>query len=232
MMKRLALIAGFLRFYIGITLLGVALIFSTVHVLVLLASSSLISYGLAMTFSQWGLLKLLQGQVPRTHGLRNSYERAYEEAGIKLGRRPILVTFADPIPNMFVIRATGGSGMIILSEGFISILDESELRFVLTRAIRHLVSAEVVLQSACLLVMTLLQRRFDGGTAELKAGTALKKLILFPWLRFFSALAFETGSVTRRAEDFVRGASKLARVEQLYGQQAALPGLVYLGIER
>jgi len=252
-MKRLALTVGFLRLAFGVTLLswmivlpliGMTFVFFPRDVVFLLAGISILSFLAIVTLPQWGILKLLKGQLPRTHGLRNSYEMAYANAGVVVRRRPILVTFADPIPNMFVIRAAGGNGMIILSEGFISILDESELRFVLTRAIRHLVSAEVVLQSACLLAMNLLRVQFDHPSGGVSAGMALKRLVLFPWLRFFSSLAFESGSVTRRvasspgsgsgpkAEDFVRGASKLARAEQLYGQQAALPGLVYLGIQR
>jgi len=205
---------------------------------------SIIPLALLLLLSEWAIMRLFGGQIPRTHGLRNSYEMAYAAAGVKLKARPALITFADPVPNIFVIRAIGGDGLILLSDGLISLLDESELRFVLTRAIQHIMTGEAVLQSACIFGIALLQRRrrVSGGAslALLSPTQAFSEFLLYPWFRFFSKLAL--GTVTRRVagnqlghpadSDFVRGASKLSRAGRLYGQQTVLPGLVYLGIER
>jgi Zn-dependent protease with chaperone function len=246
-MDGLKLFFSYFKFFFGTSILacalalpvfGAVLFFSFWKAGLFLALVSCLAFCFFLLFSEWGILRALHGQVPRTHGLRNSYEMAYAASGIRLKTRPSLVTFPDPVPNMFVIRAAGGDGIILLSEGFISILDESELRFVLTKAIQHLVTEEVVLQTACIFALLMIQGQATAtrsqGLRGVLPGSALKNLMLYPWMRFFSSLA---RAVTRRVgvnvpEDFVRGASKLARAEKLYGQQALFPGLVYLGLGR
>jgi hypothetical protein len=185
---------------------------------------------------EWGMIKLLHGQVPRTFGLRNSYELAHRDAGVSSKRRPHLMTYPDPVPNVFVVRSPLGSGMIILSEGLISLLDEAEIRFVLMRAIRHLHSAEIFVQSGCILILMFLQERVPFRTQSITPIDALRHWLIFPWARAFRKIA--ESSVTKRvasdygSDEFIRGASKISRAERLYGQQALLPGLVYLGLQR
>jgi Zn-dependent protease with chaperone function len=185
---------------------------------------------------EWGIAKLLHGQVPRTHGLRNSYERAHRAFGRDRGRRPALVTYPDPVPNVFVVRSITGSGMILLSDGLISLLDESEMHFVLSRAIRHLHSPEVYVQTGCILVLLFLQEKMPFHSGSYTPLGALGHWVVFPWAQTFRGIA--ASSVTKRVgsdqdiSDFARGASKISRAERLYGQQALLPGLVYLGLQR
>lgn len=190
-----------------------------------------------LLLAEWGMLKLLRGQVPRTFGLRNSYDFAQRMAAMPVKRRPALVTFADPVPNVFVVKSLGGCGMILLSEGFISVLDESEIDFVLSRAIRHLSRGEVLVQSGCILALTFLQKTVLVNSRSIKPMRALGLLLLFPWIRAIRKIA--DSSVTRRQDGrdsaynvFARGSSKISRAGRLYGQQAQLPGLVYLGLER
>jgi Zn-dependent protease with chaperone function len=185
---------------------------------------------------EWGIAKLLHGQVPRTLGLRNSYERAHRASGGVRGRRPALITYPDPVPNVFVVRSITGSGMILLSDGLISLLDESEMHFVLSRAIRHLHSPEVFVQTGCILILLFLQERMPFTTGSYTPLAALGHWVVFPWAQTFRGIA--ASSVTKRVgldqdiSDFARGASKISRAERLYGQQALLPGLVYLGLQR
>jgi Zn-dependent protease with chaperone function len=185
---------------------------------------------------EWAIARLLHGQVPRTHGLRNSYERAHRASGGARGRRPALITYPDPVPNVFVVRSITGSGMILLSDGLISLLDESEMHFVLSRAIRHLQSPEVFVQTGCILILLFLQERMPFRAGSYSPLSALGHWVVFPWAQTFRGIA--ASSVTKRVgseqdiSDFARGASKISRAEQLYGQQALLPGLVYLGLQR
>jgi Zn-dependent protease with chaperone function len=185
---------------------------------------------------EWGITKILRGQVPRTHGLRNSYERAHRASGRSKSRRPALVTYPDPVPNVFVVRSVTGSGMILLSDGLISLLDESELHFILSRAIRHLHSTEVFVQTGCILVLLFLQERMPFRAGSYTPVSVLGHWVVFPWAQTFRGIA--ASSVTKRVgsdqdiSDFARGASKISRAERLYGQQALLPGLVYLGLQR
>jgi Zn-dependent protease with chaperone function len=189
---------------------------------------------------EWGMAKLLHGQVPRTHGLRNSYERAHRAniaaGGRRRSRRPSLITYPDPVPNVFVVRSITGSGMILLSDGLISLLDESEMNFVLSRAIRHLRTPEVFVQTGCILVLLFLQERMPFRAESYTPLVALGHWAVFPWAQAFRGIA--ASSVTKRVgtfqdiSDFARGASKISRAERLYGQQALLPGLVYLGLQR
>jgi Zn-dependent protease with chaperone function len=185
---------------------------------------------------EWGIARLLRGQVPRTHGLRNSYEKAHRSSGRGRGRRPALITYPDPVPNVFVVRSITGSGMILLSDGLISLLDESEMHFVLSRAIRHLNSPEVFVQTGCILVLLFLQERMPFRSGTYTPLIALGHWMVFPWAQTFRGIA--ASSVTKRVglnqdiSDFARGASKISRAERLYGQQALLPGLVYLGLQR
>jgi Zn-dependent protease with chaperone function len=185
---------------------------------------------------EWGIARLLHGQVPRTHGLRNSYERAHRASGGARGRRPALITYPDPVPNVFVVRSITGSGMILLSDGLISLLDESEMHFVLSRAIRHLQSPEVFVQTGCILILLFLQERMPFRSGSYSPLSALGHWVVFPWAQAFREIA--ASSVTKRVgsdqdiSDFARGASKISRAERLYGQQALLPGLVYLGLQR
>jgi Zn-dependent protease with chaperone function len=234
----------FLKLFLGTALaawalctpwIGLTLLMSIRTTFVVLFVLAVLAFFLVLGLSEWGALKLLGGQMPRSYGLRNSYESAHVAAGTVLKTRPALVTFPDPVPNVFVIRALGGDGAVLLSDGFISILDESELRFVLARAIQHLTSGEIILQSACVFALLMIQRAYSTHVDRLSPFAALKRLLLFPWLRFYSSLAIEATETTGRVgsqSEFRRGASKLARAEQLYGQEAFLPGLVYLGIER
>jgi Zn-dependent protease with chaperone function len=185
---------------------------------------------------QWGMMKLLRGQVPRTLGLRNSYDLAQRMANIDSKSRPALVTYADPVPNVFVVKSLGSEGMILLSEGFISILDESEICFVLSRAIRHLYRGEIFVQSGCILALTFLEKTVSFSSKSIKPIRALGLLLLFPWIRGIRRIADSSvtpaEAVDLSAEVFIRGSSKISRAGRLYGQQAQLPGLVYLGLER
>ena len=187
---------------------------------------------LLLWISEREIPRMLQAQVPRSYGLRNSYEMAYAEAGVELARRPALLTYADPVPNVFVIRGLGKDGALLFSDGLIAILEESELRLVLTRAIRHLLSPETVLQSACILALILIRKGFTAEAKVLRPVEALKSLMLFPWLRFYSSLAESGASRDDDTGARQKVAGHLFRAEKLYGQRAALPGLVYLGIER
>jgi Zn-dependent protease with chaperone function len=201
-----------------------------------LAAIAVLMAAILLLLPEWGMLKLLRGQVPRTHGLRNSYDLAQRMAGVSSRNRPGLVTYPDPVPNVFVVKSLGGHGMILLSEGFISILDESEICFVLSRAIRHLSRGEIFVQSGCILALTFLQKSVSFSSKSVKPFRALGLLLLYPWIRRIRKIA--ASSVTRldgsdaAFEVFVRGSSKISRAGRLYGQQAQLPGLVYLGLER
>lgn len=222
----------------GLNLVWIALLaaFSWKAAGMALALIGFIAMLMLLLLPEWGMLKLLGGQVPRTFGLRNSYDFAQRLAAMPVKVRPALVTFADPVPNVFVVKSLGGAGMILLSEGFISILDESEIDFVLSRAIRHLSYGEVFVQSGCFLALTFLQKTVSLSSRSVKPMRALGLLLLFPWIRAIRKIA-DSSVIRRDGKDsvynvFVRGSSKISRAGRLYGQQAQLPGLVYLGLER
>jgi Zn-dependent protease with chaperone function len=201
----------------------------------LIAVAALVAI-ILLLLPEWGMLKLLQGQVPRTLGLRNSYDQAQRMAGVSSRNRPALVTYSDPVPNVFVVKSFGGHGMILLSEGFVSILDESEICYVLSRAIRHLSRGEIFVQSGCILTLTFLQKSVSFSSKSVKPFRALALLLLFPWIRGIRKIADSSVTHLEGSDSafrvFVRGSSKISRAGRLYGQQAQLPGLVYLGLER
>lgn len=215
-------------------LLGFLVFLPLKVLLISLAAVAIVAFVLVISLAEWGTLRLYRGQLPRSFGLRNSYESAQAESPVQLKARPGLMIFPDPVPNVFVLRSVFGKGLFLFSDGFVSILDEDELRFVLRSAIEHLGRPEVVVQSSCIFALTLIQRNVRVPGDGVSVFRAVRMLVLYPWEKFFRYLADE---VTNRVgqstgQHFVRGASKLARAEQLYGQQAFLPGLVYLGIQR
>lgn len=223
-----------LAWFLFLPVIGAVAFLSPKILLITLAGISGLSFLFVLSLSEWGTLRLYRGQLPRSFGLRNSYEMAQSESPDSLKSRPALMLYPDPVPNVFVLRSLFGKGLFLLSDGFISILDEEELRFVLRGAIKHLGRPEVVIQSSCIFALTLIQRSIAVPRQGVSVRRAIRMLLLYPWETFFRWLGYEvTGRVGQASnQDFVRGASKLARAEQLYGQQAFLPGLVYLGIRR
>jgi Zn-dependent protease with chaperone function len=179
--------------------------------------------------------RLLRAQPPRSNGFRNSYELAYARAGVRRVSQPELLIYPDSTPNVLVIRGFGSHGAILFSEGLISVLDEAELRLVLIQAIRHLSSFEIALQSACVLALLVLGQGFSTDAKQLRAAQALRNLLFFPWVRFYTSLLRGIWLDPVQGDDTAairKVAGHLFRVERLYGQCAALPGLVYLGIQR
>jgi hypothetical protein len=232
----LFLVASLAVILLNVPWLALISVFSFKVLGIALASLVALTSLILLSLPEYGMLKLLHGQTPRTLGLRNSYELAQRMAAASGVKRPRLITYPDPVPNLFVVRSIQGSGMILLSEGFVALLEETEIRFALAQGIRHLRSPEIFVQSGCIFILTLLQKKIPFRPQSMKPGDALRSLVLFPWMRMFRKIAH--ASVTKRvdsnilAEEFVRGSSKISRAERLYGQQASLPGLVYLGLQR
>jgi Zn-dependent protease with chaperone function len=232
----LYLVAWAALVFVNIPCIGLFALFSPRAALIVVGVVGIFTFLILVFLPAWGMSRILHGQVPRTLGLRNSYELARRSSGMSSYRRPKLVTYPDPVPNVFVVRSLAGHGTILLSEGLISLLDESEICFILSRAIRHLHSMEISVQSGCILILMFLQERMPFHSRNMTPVDALRHWMIFPWMRAFRKIA--ESSVTPRvaasndAKEFVRGASKIARAEKLYGQQALLPGLVYLGLQR
>lgn len=86
----------------------------------------------------------VQGSAPA--GATRSLERVLAPLG---GPTPRVRVFQHPSALALVARAPGAPGTILLSEGLLGILDESELRQLLTACVRRLRGRGMVFQTLC-----------------------------------------------------------------------------------
>lgn len=235
-----------LTFLVGSPVLGLVLVFSWPVALALLVLVAALVCGGLLFYSEKGIVRVLEATAPRSPGVNNSFQQAQFELGARKQSTPELLTFSDPAPNAFVLRSFHGKGVFLLSEGLLNVMEEPEIQEIFKRGIAMLGSRNHLIQGACVFALCLLQNLTDdqsqvgapsGATRPLTPLQGFKRLLIAPWQERFLKLAEQSGaaSSTRRVAggfDFSEGRLKLERARRLYGQQAALPGLVYLGIER
>lgn len=159
---------------------------------------------LAAVRSEQGLERRLNATAEVPSGLGISFAMAYREAvqdsGFELSR-PRIAVFRDPVPAVLVVRGLGSSGVILLSQGLLGILDEKELRAVLRIALHRNEEPEWIFNCLCAYLGSALlgitprswRRIFfqgehgaEGGDVSVRATVAL--LILLPMIHFFARM--------------------------------------------
>jgi hypothetical protein len=130
-------------------------------------------------------------------GLHRSLEIVMEGEG---GATPRFAVFEDPSPNAMVARSLGGTGLILVSRGLIALLNEHELRAVLSLCVKRTREPGIRFRSFCALLMVwmlalaprpwvdlVFAGRPLARSEELRLSpvSAIAFLIFFPVSRFF-----------------------------------------------
>lgn len=105
-------------------------------------------------------------------------------AGTSAARKPRILISRDPLPRAWILRAAGGTGRILLTQGLLALLNEEELRAVLRCAVIRLAGARMPYRTFC----ASLAARLDlflprGGLTPLKA---IVGCMLYPLARFLA----------------------------------------------
>lgn len=136
-------------------------------------------------------------------GLSHTLKMAQRASGTKSQRLPQIYVFSDPFPEAVHLKSLGSGGAIILSQGFLSILNEQELRFILGSCLKRNDQPGQILRGICSIFCALViapapkswvKLVFSGVSLtqleefDLSPFSAIGFLILFPMIRLFSRL--------------------------------------------
>jgi hypothetical protein len=202
-------------------------------------------------YAERSILHAYRAKEESPKGLVRSIQLAMKDENLPT---PRLSVFADPSPNILVVRSLGGKGSILMSQGLIALLNEEELRAVLSWCSFRLKQRGIVFQSFCsVLAIWILSLAptswvslvFSGRTLSrdeertLSPISAVGFLILFPIARFFFRLGRPIQTSLRPA-DFGVGYStamqKIAQSISIWGPSRSQVGFpldwIYPGSEK
>ena len=145
-------------------------------------------------------LHSLVDYAPR--GLKRSIERVEEQLRVQ-GQLQVKI-YRDAAPKALVLRSWGSFGTVLLSQGLVASLTESELRKLLTHCWKHLRHSETVLATMTAYLAQFLMRFSSSSWVhvfylqaesqaqwekrKLSPQSILSFLIFYPWFRFFLLL--------------------------------------------
>lgn len=98
------------------------------------------------------------------------------------GRSPRVLIYADPFPNVLVVKSMGCRGTVLLSQGLMTLMNEEELRAILEMCIERIQGPGIVFQSFC---STLALWVFSFVPQSLRAQRALTPFRAIPLLLIF-----------------------------------------------
>lgn len=176
-------------------------------------------------------LLLPEWLIPRLHhahtaeqlrGLQVSYARVLEALGRTRG--PTLWVYPSPAPQAMCARSWGGSGVILVSQGLLSVTQEEDLRRILSTAVMEcrgitLLRCSVYAFAAALLVRLAPQtwsrvtysprmRSRDLKSFSKSPFSAILFLALWFWIDFFRSNASRDPSGSERVRTYLSASHK------------------------
>jgi hypothetical protein len=215
----LFLLAGLIYLIFAVALVP---FFSTKGAIVALIIAALL-FVFLLILPEWVIPRLHRAQVAeRQRGLQVSYARVLESLRFKQG--PQLWLFASPSPQALCARSWGGRGVILVSQGLLSVTQEEDLRRVLRTAVLECRGIGRLRSSVYALVAALLvqvaprswsrfaysprMRSRDLREHTKSAQSALAFFALWFWINFFRSKSSRTRSTTGYAHTYFSASHK------------------------
>ncbi len=115
-------------------------------------------------------LRELGPLVQAPPGLARSFQRVLEESSISVTPGPELWLRQESLPNAFWGRGPGTPGFIVLNQGLVEFLSESELRSVLRILLQRVQRRDSVDRTLVTVLLLAWVRRLPGAWAQLLLG--------------------------------------------------------------
>lgn len=103
----------------------------------------------ASFYAEKGILNVYGVRHEAPEGARRSLARVLAAMGETDAAAPRVLSFSDPSPQALVVRSPFSRGSILLSEGLLGSLSESELRELLDASVARLRARGICFQSVC-----------------------------------------------------------------------------------
>ena len=167
-----------------------------------LGIGTLLSLFCLACFSESGIARVHRAALHVPPGLDHSLAFSAQAAFSEEDILPRIMVFPEPRPKAFAVRAIGSRGTILLSQGLIAVLNEAELRTLLTACIIKIRKRGSVFQSFCcflaLSILSLAPRVWNSlllrgkslspsEERKLSPLSALVFLVFYPFARFLLA---------------------------------------------